>query len=274
MSARVAGKVAIVTGAAHGMGRSHCLVLAREGADIAAVDICRDLPEAQYPQAALDELNSAVSAIQAMGRRAIGIKCDVTKSDEVEEMVARVVREFGKIDVLVNNVGVSGGAPITEMTEEYWDFMLAVNLKSQFLCCKYVLPYMMKQQSGKIINIGSVSGKEGSTGASAYSAAKGGVHTFTHALAKEVAAYNINVNCVAPAAVNTPMMRGVTPAVAEALGISEEEVYLNMCKTHHILGREILPDDVSHAVLFLASEESRNVDGLVIYVDGGHLAVT
>jgi len=273
MPGRVDGKVAIVTGAAHGMGRSHCLVLAREGADIAAVDICRDLPQASYHLAAESELSSVVNEIQALGRRAIGIRCDVTKGDEVEKMVKRVVDEFGKIDVLVNNVGISGGAPITEMTEEYWDFMLAVNLKSQFLCCKYVLPHMMRQQSGKIINIGSISGKEGTTGASAYSAAKGGVHIFTHALAKEVAPYNINVNCVGPGAVNTPMLQGGAPRVAERAGIKEEEVYEYMCKGHHILGREILQEDVSNAVLFLASEESRNIDGLVIYVDGGHLMV-
>jgi len=273
MPGRVQDKVAIVTGAAHGMGRSHCLILAQEGAHIAAVDIARDQPQASYRMATQDELSSVAKEVQALGRRAVGIRCDVTKSNEVQQMVERVVKEFGKIDILVNNVGVSGGAPVTEMTEEYWDFMLAVNLKSQFLCCKYVLPHMIKQQSGKIINIGSVNGREGSAGATAYCAAKGGVHLFTHALAKEVAPYNINVNCVAPCAVNTPMLQGVAQGMAERAGIKVEEVYDYMCKSLHILGREILPEDVSKAVLFLASEESRNIDGLVIYVDGGHLMV-
>ena len=273
MAGRVQDKVAIVTGAAHGMGRSHCLALAREGANIAAVDIARDQPQATYHMASQDELGSVVKEVKALGRRAIGVKCDVTKSTEVEQMVQKVVKEFGRIDILVNNVGVSGGAPITEMTEEQWDFMLAVNLKSQFLCCKYVLPHMMKQKSGKIINLGSISGKEGSINATAYSAAKGGVHTFTHALAKEVAAHNINVNCVAPGAVNTPMMKGVTPFAAESLGITPDEVYQHMCKSYHILGREVTTEDIANAVLFLASEESRNIDGLVIYVDGGHLMV-
>jgi NAD(P)-dependent dehydrogenase (short-subunit alcohol dehydrogenase family) len=273
MAGRVDGKIAIVTGAAHGMGRSHCLVLAREGADIAAVDLCRDIAEADYSLGTEGELSSVVKEIQALGRRAIGVKCDVSKSNEVEQMVEKVVNELGKIDILVNNAAISGGAPIIEMTEEHWDRFLAVNLKSQFLCCKYVIPHMMKQQSGKIINIGSISGKEGSVQATAYSAAKGGVHTFTHALAKEVAPYNINVNCVAPGAVNTPMMHGVTAFAAETLGIKPEEVYPYMCKSYHILGKEILPEDVSNAVLFLASEESRNIDGLVVYVDGGHLMV-
>ena len=273
MAGRVDGKVAIVTGAAHGMGRSHCLVLAQEGADIAAVDIGRDQQLAPYQMATEDELTHVVKDAQALDRRAIGIKCDVTKGDEVEQMVERVVSEFGKIDILVNNVGVSGGALITNTTEEYWDFMLAVNLKSQFLCCKYVLPHMMKQQSGKIVNIGSVNGREGSAGITAYCAAKGGVHNFTHALAKEVAPYNINVNCVAPCAVNTPMLQGGAAMASKTYGIKEEEFYDNFCKMMHILGREIKVEDISNAVLFLASEESRNIDGSVIYVDGGHIRV-
>jgi len=274
MAGRVEGKVAIVTGAAHGMGRSHCLVLAREGADIAAVDIARDVPLNRYSLGTEDELSSAVNEIQASGRRAIGIKCDVSKGAEVEQMVDRVVNEFGKIDILVNNVGITGASgPITEMTEEEWDFMLAVNLKSQFLCCKYVLPHMMKQQSGKVVNIGSVNGREGSGGTTAYCAAKGGVHNFTHALAKEVAPYNINVNCVAPCAVNTPMLQGGASMAPERYGIKEEEFYDYFCKMMHILGREITVEDISNAVLFLASEESRNIDGSVIYVDGGHIMV-
>jgi len=271
MVGRVEGKVAIVTGAARSLGRSHCLLLAREGADIAAVDICRDLPVAGYHLGTESELNDVVSGIRALGRRGIGVRCDVTKSDEVGKMIERVANEFGRIDVLVNNAGITGMASIIDMSEEYWEYMLAVNLKSQFLCCKYVLPHMMKRRSGKIINIGSGSGREGTAGATAYSAAKGAVHIFTHALAKEVAAHIINVNCVAPGAVNTAMMRGATSTVAANLGITGEEIYERMCRRHHMLGREILPEDVSNAVLFLASEESRNVDGLVIYVDGGHL---
>jgi 3-oxoacyl-[acyl-carrier protein] reductase len=132
---------------------------------------------------------------------------------------------------------------------------------------------MMKQQSGKIINIGSVNGREGSAGATAYCAAKGGVHNFTHALAKEAAPYNINVNCVAPCAVNTPMLQGGAAMAPERYGIKEEEFYDYFCKMMHILGREITVEDISNAVLFLASEESRNIDGLVIYVDGGHIMV-
>jgi NAD(P)-dependent dehydrogenase (short-subunit alcohol dehydrogenase family) len=274
MAGKVQGKVAIVTGAAHGMGRSHCLVLAREEADIAAVDICRDVPLNRYALGTEDELGSLIKEIRATGRRAIGAKCDVSKGAEVERMVQKVVKEFGKIDILVNNVGMVGaGGPVTEMTEEQWDLMLAVNLKSQFLCCKYVLPHMMKQKSGKIINFGSVSGREGSAGGTAYAAAKAGVHNFTLALAKEVTPYNINVNCIAPGAVNTPMLQGAAAAGAEAFGVKPEEYYDSLCKYMHILGREITVEDISNTVLFLASEDSRNIDGSVIFVDGGHIRV-
>jgi len=217
-----------------------------------------------------NELNGVVAEVKALGRRAIGISCDVTKSQEVAHMVKRVMSEFGKIDILVNNVGVCEIAPTVEMMEEQWDFLIDVNLKSQFLCCKYVLPHMIKQQSGKIINIGSVSGRQTDAEGSAYGAAKAGVHAFTHSLAKEVAPHNINVNCVAPGSVYTPMVEGLSPALSQYYGVSEDECYQRMCQKYHLLGREILPEDVSNAVLFLASDESRNIDGLVIYVDGGH----
>jgi len=270
MKGKVKGKVAIVTGAAHGMGRSHCLVLAGEGADIAAVDLVRDQPLSSYPMGTQDEMNSLVKEVEALGRRAMPVRCDVTKSNQVADMLASVVKEFGKVDILVNNVGVCRLEGIAEMTEEQWDFLLAVNVKSQFLCCKYVLPHMIKQRSGKIINIGSVSGRQSNAEGIAYGPAKAAVHAFTHALAKQVADYNINVNCVAPGSVNTPMVQGLRPQIAQGYGVTEDECYANMCKRNHLMGREITEEDVSRAVLFLASEDSRNIDGMVIYVDGGH----
>ncbi len=128
---------------------------------MAAVDISCDVLGARYHLGAEDELSQLVTEIQSLDRRAIGITCDVSNGDQVEKMVQRVVNEFGKIDILVNDVGIVGGGPITEMAEEEWDLVLAGNLKSQFLCCKYVLPHMIKRQSGKIINIGSIGGREG-----------------------------------------------------------------------------------------------------------------
>jgi len=271
---RLEGKVSIVTGAAHGLGASHALALAREGSDVAAVDLCRDLPYPKYPLGTGDELNSVVKEIQALGRRAIAIKCDVTKSGEVEKMVNRVVDEFGKIDILVNNAGVAvGNIPVWEFPEEAYDLVVGVTLKGTFLCCKYVLPHMINQKSGKVINITSIAGREGQAGNAPYGAAKAGIVTFSHAIAKDVAQYNINVNCVGPGMVMTPMVRGVLEPIADGMGISVEQLYAGAWGMYQILAREVLPQDVSNAVVFLASEEARNINGQVIYVDGGHIAI-
>jgi len=147
MPARFEGKVAIVTGAAHGLGASHALAFAREGADVAVTDVCHDLPGARYAMGAEADMNSVVKEIHDLGRRAIGIKCDVSKANDVENMAQRVVDEFGKIDILVNNAGIAFVAtPIWELSEEAWDLTVDVMLKGTFLCCKYVLPHMIKQQ--------------------------------------------------------------------------------------------------------------------------------
>jgi len=270
---RLEGKVAIVTGAAHGLGASHAVALAREGADVAVVDIGHDLPHAQYSLGTEEETNSVVREIRTLGRRAIGIRGDVSKAKEVQEMVKRVVDEFGKIDILVNNAAIALVAlPLWEVTEEQWDQLMDVNLKGTFLCCKYVLPHMIKQQSGKIINIGSIWGREGGASAAPYSASKGGVHNLTHALAKDTAPYNININCVAPGIIRTPMAVEAHKRIAPSMGIPWEEVYSTLCKMYTIFGREQTAQDVSNAVVFLASAEARNIHGSVIYVDGGHLS--
>jgi len=273
MPARFEGKVAIVTGAAHGLGASHALSFAREGADVAVTDICHDLPEARYGMGAEAEMNSVVKEIQGLGRRAIGIRCDVTKAKDVENMVQRVVDEFGKIDILVNNAGIAFVAtPVWEVTEESWDLTVDIMLKGTFLCSKYVLPHMIKQQYGKIVNIGSI-GSRAQRHNAPYSAVKAGIQLFTLAMAKDVGEYNININCVSPGCVYTPMMRGACKDAAVDYGVAEDEVYPMICQQFHILGREVLAQDISNGVLFLCSEEARNVNGHVLFVDGGFLGI-
>jgi NAD(P)-dependent dehydrogenase (short-subunit alcohol dehydrogenase family) len=273
MSRRFEGRVAIITGAAHGLGASHALAFGREGADVVVTDICEDLPEGRYSMGSNGEMNSVVKEIQDMGSRAIGIRCDVSNAKDVENMVQRVVDEFGKIDLLVNNAGIAFVAtPIWEIKEEEWDLTVDIMLKGTFLCCKYVLPHMIKRKYGKIVNTGSI-GSRGSYHNAPYSATKAGIQTFTLAMAKDVGEYNININCVSPGCVYTPMMEGACKDAAPDLGISEDEVYATICKQYHILGKEILPEDVSNAVLFLCSEEARNVNGHVLFVDGGFLSV-
>jgi len=269
MAGRVAGKVAIVTGAAAGMGTAHALALAREGADVAAVDIGRDQPLSPVRGGTVTALDKLVQDIRALGRRAIAVKCDVSKADEVEKMVKTVLDEFGKIDILVNNAGVVTITPFVDLTEEEWDFVMNVNLKGTFLCCKYVVPHMIAQKAGKIVNIGSVNGRQGMLGHVHYCCSKAGVHMLTDALSKEMAEHNINVNCVAPGAVWTPMMDSALRHGAPE-GTDLWEAYLDACKRMCTFGREQTPEDIANAMLFLVSEESRNITGYTIYVDGGH----
>jgi NAD(P)-dependent dehydrogenase (short-subunit alcohol dehydrogenase family) len=273
MPTRFGGKVAIITGAAHGLGASHALAFAREGADVVVSDICQDLPEARYPMGAEEEMNSVVKEIQDMGRRVIGVKCDVSKAEDVEAMVQRAVGEFGKIDILVNNAGIAFVAtPIWEVTEAAWDITVDVMLKGTFLCCKYALPHMIKRKYGKIVNTGSI-GSRGNRHNAPYSAVKAGIELFSLAMAKDVGEYNININCVSPGNVYTPMVQGALKDAAPDMGLKEEEAFDAICKQYHILGRKILPEDISNAVLFLCSEEARNVNGHVLFVDGGFLGI-
>jgi NAD(P)-dependent dehydrogenase (short-subunit alcohol dehydrogenase family) len=270
MGARLEGKVGIVTGAGHGMGAAHALALAQEGADVAAVDICHDISGIPYSMATERKLNEVVDEVKKLERRAIGIKCDISKANEVERMVKIVIETFGKVDILVNNAAVVTHTDFTELTEELWDLVMDVNLKGTFLCCKYVIPHMIAQESGKIVNIGSTSGRVPDASLVHYSTAKAGVHMFTDALSKAVAKHNIHVNCVAPGAVRrTQMHEWALEAFGQALGITPEEFYKRELEALTTLKQEITPEDVANAMLFLASEESRNLTGYVIYVDGG-----
>ncbi len=271
MAGRVEGKVAIVTGAAHGMGASHALSLAREGADVAVSDIAHDIPANPYSLGTEKEAGSVVDQIKAIGRRAVFVQCDVSKASEVEAMVGKVIDEFGKIDILVNNAGICiYGKPIWEHTEEEWNQQIDVVLKGCFLCCKYVIPHMIKQGSGNIINIGSSGVRKGGPSMAAYCAAKAGIHNFTYAIAADVAQYGINVNCIAPGTVRTPMVQQMFKPLVEKAGMTEDEMYEAWVKAS-LLGRPILEQDMSNAVVFLASDEARNINGVVLPVDGGFI---
>lgn len=273
MTGRFEHKVAIVTGAARGMGASYSLAFAREGADVVVADICHDLPLVPYATGTQGEMNDVVGEVQRLGRRAIGVRCDVSKAEDVQNMVQRAVDELGKIDILVNNAGIAFvRTPVWEVSEEQWKLMVDVMFKGTFLCCKYVLPHMIGQRYGKIVNVSSI-GARGHPKNAVYSATKAGIEILTLAMAKDVGEYNINVNCVAPGLVLTPMVRGNAKALDRGSAVQVDEAYALMCKQYHILGREILPQDLSNAVVFLCSEEARNVNGHTLYVDGGFLGI-
>ena len=253
MKQRLNGKKAIVTGAAAGMGSAHALGLAREGADVAVVDICRDQNHTPIPGGKNEELDNLVNRIKLLGRKALPLHCDVSKADEVENMTNAVKSEFGRIDILVNNAGVVNFAPLVELSEEQWDLVMNVNLKGTFLCCKSVLPHMIAQKSGKIVNVGSVDGREGEPRMVHYCCSKSGVHMLTDALSKEVARYNINVNCVAPGTIWGTNMVGWGMGSAAADEMEAHEKYLEYVKKRYTFGREQTPEDLANAMLFLVS---------------------
>ncbi len=241
----LAGKVALVTGAAQGIGKTIALLLARHGADIAVSDVN------------LEKAEETVKEIEALGRRSIAIRSDVSRFDDVERMVQAIVEKMGKIDILVNNAGIARDKLVLRMTEEDWDAVLDVNLKGTFHCVKAVVRHMSKQRSGKIVNIASVSGEMGNAGQANYSASKAGVIGLTKTIAREFAQRGINVNAVAPGYIVTPM--------TEALPEKTKEELQKMIP----LERLGLPEDVAQAVLFLVSEASSYITGQVLNVNGG-----
>jgi len=246
-------KVAIVTGARRGMGKSHALLLAKAGAKVLLADVSQE------------ECQSAANEIIKSGGQALAVKCDVSKKDEVEKMVKTAIDEWGKLDILVNNAGICQFKPFLEMTEEEWDRTIDINLKGYFLCAQAAAKEMSKQKSGAIVNIASVVmgqiGK-GMAGLSHYSASKGGIAALTKTLALELASCNIRVNAIAPGAIDTPM----------AAATKDDPKILEQALAVIPLHRMGKPEEVSNAVLFLASDDSSYITGSIVVVDGGWLA--
>lgn len=239
------GKVAMVTGAAQGIGKAVALLLARNGADIIVADIN------------LEKAEETAKEIQVLGRKALAVKVDVGSFDDVIRVVQTVLEEFSQIDILVNNAGINRDKLILRMTEEDWDAVLTINLKGTFNCTKAVVRHMSKQRSGKIVNIASVVGEMGNAGQANYAASKAGVIGFTKTVAREFAQRGINVNAIAPGYIETPM----TDVLAEK--VKEE---LRRMIPMERLGK---PEDVAEAVLFLVSEASSYITGQVLNVNGG-----
>jgi meso-butanediol dehydrogenase/(S,S)-butanediol dehydrogenase/diacetyl reductase len=259
---RLHGKSAIVTGGGGGIGTAIALCLAQEGADICVADV---QPE---------PVRNTATQVEAMGRQALPLTCDVTRVQDVERMVQEVHQSFGKIDILVNNAGIFTplGLPFTNNTEADWDRVYAVNVKAHFLTCKAVAPHMMQRRYGKIVNIASIAGQMGSVTSPPYSVSKGAVITFTRCLARDLAPHNINVNAICPGLLWTPMWEYIAAGIARAGGPetpSPRDIFEGRVQEWVPLRREQTPEDIGHAVVFLASEESCNITGHSLNVDGG-----
>ena len=256
---RLEGRKAIVTGAAKGMGAAITTALAREGADV--VLAARDT-------APLDEV---AEAVRALGREAVVVGCDVTSEAEVRAMVARALEVFGgRIDILVNVAGVTGPieTPVQDIDVADFDHVVAANERGTFLPIKHVVPTMIRQNGGKIVNIGGTSGLRGYAMRTAYSASKWAVRGITRTVALELGPHNINVNAVCPGIVDGPRMQKLCEEKARLRGWSVDEVYDEYVR-EMALKRVTTAEDVANAVLFMASDDSRQITGQHIAVDGG-----
>lgn len=237
------GSTALVTGAARGIGLAIATRLAADGARVALLDQDHDAVEA---------------AARAVGRGALALTADVTRANDVDAAVARVEREWGQLDVLVNNAGITGRSfPIWELTDEDWRRVIDVDLTSVFLCCRAAIKLMLRQGRGRIVNIASIAGKEGNPTLVPYSTAKAGVIGLTKALAKEVATRGILVNAVAPAVIGTDLLKQMEPSTVELL-ISKIP-----------MGRVGRPEEVAALVAWLASAECSFSTGAVYDLSGG-----
>ncbi|MHB8278265.1 MAG: SDR family NAD(P)-dependent oxidoreductase [Candidatus Humimicrobiaceae bacterium] len=250
---RLVEKVAIITGSASGLGKTIALTFAREGAAIVIIDINQE------------EINRTVNEIKALGNKCIGFMCDISKQAQVEKAVKEIVEKWSSIDILVNNAGgaLHTKAKFEEVTEKDWDIVMNVNLKGAFFCCRAVVPFMIKQGGGRIINISALAGRAtASLAGIQYTSAKAGIGGLTRHLAKEMGKHNIYVNAVAP---------GITLSGArfEALWNEKSEEEKSKVLDSIPLGRLGKPEDVANVVLFLASDEASYITGATIDSNGG-----
>lgn len=244
-------KVAIVTGSARGIGEAIAKKLASEGAAIVV--------NALHAEGA----NRVAREIQKQDGKAIAVKADVSSKAEVQDLVSKTLENFGTVHILVNNAGIIRRSPIVEMTEEDWDVIQNVDLKGVFLCTQAVLPHLVKQKYGKIINISSMAALgTNNPGTAAYAAAKAGVIALTKVAAREAGPYGINVNCILPGRIITDMI--YTSRTKE-----EVDRFISDGKKSSVLGRTGNPEDIANLALFLASEDSSFMSGQVIRMDGG-----
>ncbi len=247
---RLESKVALITGAASGIGRASALLFAREGARVVVADI-QDEPG-----------QATAAAIADAGGTALFVHADVSRAEDAEAMVDAAVKRFGRLDILFNNAGVGKHIPFDQLTEAEWDRIIDINLRGVFLGCRYGVPALKRAGGGAILNKASQSGLQGHPNNQAYCAAKAGVINFTRSLAKDLARHNIRVNAICPGGTDTPILRAYTPA-----GESPDYVARTVAPRTPF-GRLARPEEIAAAALFLVSDEASFVSGVALPVDG------
>lgn len=253
---RLKDKVAIITGATSGIGRATAILFSEEGAKVVVVG------------RRTEEGKETVNMAEEAGGRAVFIRTDVSKVSQVKEMVEETVRNFGRIDVLFNNAGINpepARKSVFECPEEDWDRIMEINLKGVFLGSKYVIPHMIENKSGSIINTSSCYGHAGMKNRCAYGTSKGAIITLTKDMAMDCAPYNIRVNCISPAIIETDIARSL---IEEAR--KNKDLWDQIIGSKVPLNRPGQPEDVAYAALYLASDESNWVTGINLMVDGGY----
>jgi len=250
LTVRLKDKVAIITGAASGIGKATAILFAEHGAKIVVADID------------MDGGQKTASDIQHDGKDAIFVKTDVTVRSDTVNMVENTINTFGKLDILFNNAGIAMRLPVAELSEEDWHRCLDVNLTGVFLCAKAAIPAMQKNGCGSIINMSSIYGIVGADVRAAYVASKGAVTNLTRGMALDYASDNIRVNCICPGFVETPLVAGVVKTPEEYQKLADK----------HPLRRLGQPEEIAYGALYLASDESAFVTGIALPIDGGYTA--
>jgi NAD(P)-dependent dehydrogenase (short-subunit alcohol dehydrogenase family) len=247
---RFKGKVALITGGASGIGLASGIRMGSEGASIGVADINEG------------NAKKAVKEIEKAGGQALAIKCDVTKTEDNQRMVAETIKAFKKIDILVTCAGVGAGGNVDTIDEEYWDRVLDLDLRAVFLACKYTLPEIRKTGKGAVVHISSIGGLCGMSGAS-FCAAKAGVVNLTKQMATVYAKENIRTNCICPGVIDTPLVQG---------WLNHKEGYREEVAAWHPLNRLGVAEEVAAAVAFLCADEASYITGAILPVDGGYMA--
>lgn len=257
---RLNGKVGIVTGAASGIGLAIAEALAKEGANVAIADLNEEGGK------------KAVEGIKDLDIDAIFVKTNIAKREDCKRLIQETVKKFDRIDILVNNAGIQNVAPIVDFPEDKWDLLIGIMLTGSFLCTKYVLPYMIKQKSGRIINMSSIHGLIGAKFKSAYVAAKHGVIGLTKVTALEMLENGVTANAICPTFVSTPLVDKQIDDQAKAHGIPREEVLEKVILAEAPMKRMLEPEEVAELVVYLASDLARNITGTAIPIDEGWTA--